>query len=706
MAKRHNPAATPVELAAGGEMGALIRAYDWSGTTLGQPSDWPQALLSALSIMLHSRSQCMFIAWGPEQIFFCNDACRSTFNLDGPRVLARPLTEVWSDIWSELSPAVAAALSGEPLWFKDRKLAIQRDGQPTDIWCSCAGCVIPDQTGAFAGVICTVFDTTDAVLGVRELTAELEYRRELFELTPFFIAVLSGPKHVHTLANRAYAQLIGRQDVIGKSLYEVIPAFNAQYRGVLEEAYRSGTPFAGRELRYLLQESAGDNSREERFLDVICHPIRDGNGVVTSLLVEGFDVTERIKAEKALRHHADELQSQVVARTYDLHQTEEALRQSQKMEALGQLTGSIAHDFNNLLLGINGALGLAERRLQEGRHDEIARFIALAMQSSNRAAGLIHRMLAFARRQSLSPKPVRVGLLIESMMDLLHRSIGEATKLELALQEGDWLAHCDANQLESAILNLVINARDAMPNGGKLTIATYGIQVKKTEPDNQQGAKPGDYVCIVVSDSGSGMEPDVLSHIFEPFFTTKPVGRGTGLGLPMIYGFAKQSHGYVEVESRVSHGTTFRLCLPRSRERPAEEAAPGETRDMPRTERGEEVLVVEDDETVRQLVVEVLHDLGYRTREAADGLAGLAILQSPAKLDLLISDIGLPGLNGRQMVDAAASHRRDLPVLYMTAYAEPKPGSQDSYAPGMEVIAKPFTMDALAARVRKVMENK
>jgi signal transduction histidine kinase/ActR/RegA family two-component response regulator len=456
-------------------------------------------------------------------------------------------------------------------------------------------------------------------------------------------------------------------------------------------------------MSYTPQRHAGESAPEERCLDIDYQPIRDATGSVIGVLAEGFDVTERSAAEKALRHHAETLQDQVEVRTQDLRQAEAALRQAQKMEALGQLTGGIAHDFNNLLLGINGALGLAERRLRQGRPDEVGRFIALAMNSANRATGLTHRLLAFARRQPLTPKPVRVGPLIASMQDMLRRTTGEAIELELILDEGGWPALCDANQLESAILNLSINARDAMPDGGKLTIATYNARISEADAARLHNVKPGDYVCIAVSDTGAGMAPEVLSRVFEPFFTTKPIGQGTGLGLPMIYGFARQSGGYVQIDSAPGRGTKVVLYLPRSYQEAEEEATPVELTEVHRAEEGEAVLVVEDDEAVRQVVVEVLHELGYRTLEAADGPTGLKILQSPAKLDLLITDIGLPGLNGRQMVEAVKALRPDLRVLYMTAYAQTPVSGKDWYQSGMEVIAKPFAMDDLALRIREVM---
>jgi PAS domain S-box-containing protein len=652
--------------------------------------------------MLNS-SQPGFIVWGPAQTFLFHDACRPLLGDRAAWALGRSLPEI-GDLWGELSRVVSGVLAGEAVCFKERKFTLQRDGQPADVWLTGTASPIRDQQGALVGAFCMVVETTEAVLAARQLEAELERRRQLFDQAPTFIAFLRGPDHVYELVNGAYLQMVGQQDITGKPAREALPELVEQgYVNLLDQVYRSGESFVGREMSYTPQRHAGESAPEERCLDIVYQPIRDATGSVIGVLAEGFDVTERSAAEKALRHHAETLQDQVEVRTQDLRPAEAALRQAQKMQALGQLTGGIAHDFNNLLLGINGALGLAERRLRQGRPDEVGRFIALAMNSANRATGLTHRLLAFARRQPLTPKPVRVGPLIASMQDMLRRTTGEAIELELILDEGGWPALCDANQLESAILNLSINARDAMPDGGKLTIATYNARISEADAARLHNVKPGDYVCIAVSDTGAGMAPEVLSRVFEPFFTTKPIGQGTGLGLPMIYGFARQSGGYVQIDSAPGRGTKVMLYLPRSYQEAEEEATPVELTEVHRAEEGEAVLVVEDDEAVRQVVVEVLHELGYRTLEAADGPMGLKILQSPTKLDLLITDIGLPGLNGRQMVEAVKALRPDLRVLYMTAYAQTPVSGKGWYRSGMEVIAKPFAMDDLALRIREVM---
>ncbi|MBB6123345.1 PAS domain S-box protein [Sphingobium subterraneum] len=385
---------------------------------------------------------------------------------------------------------------------------------------------------------------------------------------------------------------------------------------------------------------------------------------------------------------------------------EDALRQSQKMEAVGQLTGGIAHDFNNLLQGITGGLDIMQSRLLQGRTDDLDRWLKGARTSAERAAALTHRLLAFSRRQPLDPKPVRANPLVTSIEDLLRRTLGEQVQLELVLAGGLWPTRCDPNQLESAILNLAINARDAMPDGGKLTIETCNAHLDRLYVAQQRDVKPGQYICISVTDTGEGMSRDIIERAFEPFFTTKPIGQGTGLGLSMVYGFARQSEGYARIYSEVGQGTSIKIYLPRDFGEEEQPEASTTLADAPGSDAGEVVLVVEDEPVVRGLILEVLGELGYRALEADDGPKGLDILQSRRRIDLLITDIGLPGLNGRQVADAARVKRPNLKVLFMTGYAQNAAVASGFLEPGMAMITKPFPMDALASRVREIIETR
>lgn len=390
--------------------------------------------------------------------------------------------------------------------------------------------------------------------------------------------------------------------------------------------------------------------------------------------------------------------------TDELAAAQAALRQSQKMEAVGQLTGGLAHDFNNLLMGMMGNLELLQLRIARGRLDDVDRFVNAAQGAGRRAAALTQRLLAFSRRQTLDPKPTDVNRLIAGMEDLLRRTVGPTTGIELVGAAGLWTAIIDPGQLENALLNLCINARDAMPDGGKITIETANKWLDE-RTSRQRDLPPGQYLSICVSDTGTGMTPETIEHAFEPFFTTKPTGQGTGLGLSMIYGFARQSGGQVRIYSEVGQGTTMCIYLPRHLgEADSEDVAHPSSSET--AGQGETILVVDDEATIRHLIDEVLDELGYAVIGAADGAAGLKILQSGSRIDLLITDVGLPnGMNGRQLADAARALRPSLKVLFITGYAENAAVRNGHLEPDMELLTKPFTLDDLSSKVRGMLAS-
>ena len=416
-----------------------------------------------------------------------------------------------------------------------------------------------------------------------------------------------------------------------------------------------------------------------------------------------IDVTEQRRVEQALQALNDRLEQRIAAEVGERLKAEDALRQAQKMEAVGQLTGGLAHDFNNLLAGISGSLELMQTRIGQGRLDEIGRYMAAAQGAAKRAAALTHRLLAFSRRQTLDPKPTNVNDRIAGMEELIRRTVGPAIVVEVVGAAGLWTALVDPHQLENALLNLCINARDAMPEGGRIAIETANRWLDPSMA-RERDLDPGQYVTLCVTDSGTGMTPEVMTKAFEPFFTTKPIGQGTGLGLSMIYGFVKQSGGQVRIESEVGRGTTVCLYLPRHEGEADGEHLLSDPTQAPRAEQGETVLVVDDEPTVRMLVTEVLDELGYTALEAADSIAGLQVLQSDVRIDLLITDIGLPGgLNGRQMAEAARERRPGLKVLFITGYAETSVLGNGRLAPGMAVLTKPFVIETLGARIREII---
>lgn len=440
------------------------------------------------------------------------------------------------------------------------------------------------------------------------------------------------------------------------------------------------------------------------WVDVRARAIRAKNGKVSSLVGVSSDITERKQAEVQLRRLNETLEQQVEERTSQLRHNEEVLRQSQKMEAVGQLTGGIAHDFNNMLTGIIGSMELLRRRLAKGRTEDLNSLIDLGVTSANRAAALTHRLLAFSRRQSLDSKPVEMNQLINSMGELLNRSLNESIRLELHLHEQLWTAEADPNQLESALLNLVLNARDAMPDGGLLIVESYNQRLDKSFTNAYENLLPGDYVVLSVSDTGHGMPENVINRAFDPFFTTKPIGQGTGLGLSMIYGFSKQSHGHVSINSEVGKGTTVQLYLPRFKGQQTQDEQIYQGTETYARE-GETVLIVEDDAAVRALVSEVLSELGYAFLEASSGPEAVPILESGQRIDLLISDVGLPGMNGRQLAEIGRQLRPGLKVLFITGYAEHAAVRGGFLDEGMQMITKPFAFDHLTAKVREMIEE-
>jgi signal transduction histidine kinase/CheY-like chemotaxis protein len=437
--------------------------------------------------------------------------------------------------------------------------------------------------------------------------------------------------------------------------------------------------------------------------DVQVTAIPGAHGRPEKLLAVSRDVTEQKRIEGELRELNDTLERRIEERTRELRASEDQLRQSQKLDAIGQLTGGVAHDFNNLLTGISGSLEILQTRLARGQFTDVDRFISAAQGASKRAAALTHRLLAFSRRQTLDPKPTNANRLIEGMEDLVRRTVGPSIVVETALAEDLWITLCDASQLESSVLNLCINARDAMPDGGKLTIETANTSLDgRAARENDMVA--GQYVMVCVTDTGIGMAPEVIERAFDPFYTTKPMGQGTGLGLSMTYGFAKQSGGQVRIYSEVGKGTTMRIFLPQHAGEEDAESLPAQATEAPRAQAGETVLIVDDDEAVRMLVTEVLQELGYGAIEAPDGTSGLNVLQSNARIDLLITDVGLPGgMNGRQIADAARVRRPGLKVLFITGYAENAVVRNGYLEAGMQIMIKPFTMEALATRIQDVI---
>jgi signal transduction histidine kinase/ActR/RegA family two-component response regulator len=416
------------------------------------------------------------------------------------------------------------------------------------------------------------------------------------------------------------------------------------------------------------------------------------------------EIAERARAQEALRDLNANLEREIADRTEQLRVNEEALRQAQKMEAVGQLTGGVAHDFNNLLQVIVGNLEVI-RRLVPNDAGRIQRAAEQALNGARQAGSLTQRLLAFSRRQPLDPRPVDVNSLVGGMSDLLNRSLGETISVETVRAAGLWRVEVDPNALESAILNLAVNARDAMPEGGRLTMETMNAHIDETYAISHAEVVPGQYVAISISDTGVGMDAETIRRAFEPFFTTKPVGKGTGLGLSQVYGFVKQSGGHVKIYSEVNQGTTVKIYLPRL-ERLSEEYDAQHSMPVPEGTRDETILVVEDDDNVRAYSVETLRELGYRVIEAQDGPSALHLLERQTRIDLLFTDVVLPGgMTGAQVAARARELYPTLKVLFTTGYARNAIFHHGRLDKGVQLITKPFSFSDLAAKVRDVLDE-
>ena len=619
------------------------------------------------------------------------DACIIFMSEGGQRVMEVSEFETirgkpWPELWKaeghhDAIAAVAAARDG--MSFRFQGAADTLAGTPK--WWDVQVTPILDAEGRPEKLLSVSRDITtrkQIELALQALNETLEHRvvertrdrNSLWELSSDIMLRCEASGTI-TAVNPAWTEVLGWRDdeLLGQDIFDFIHPDDRHRADPDTRASGEGRPYRRFDNRYLHKDGS---------YRWISWSTRLDQGVVNAV---GRDVTLDYERAEALK----------VA--------EASLRQAQKMEAVGQLTGGLAHDFNNLLAGISGSLELTQVRLAQGRFNDVDRYMAAAQGAARRAAALTHRLLAFSRRQTLDPKPTDVNRLVFGMEELIRRTIGPSIELETVGAAGLWPALVDASQLENALLNLCINARDAMPDGGRITIETANKWLDRWTADHHT-IPDGQYLSLCVTDTGTGMTPEVIARVFEPFFTTKPIGAGTGLGLSMIYGFAHQSGGQVRIYSEVGQGTTVCIYLPRHQgEGEVVEPLPTPA-ELPRAEQGETVLVVDDEPTVRMLVADILDELGYTAIEADDGPSGLRILQSDARIDLLISDVGLPGgMNGRQMADAARVSRPELKVLFITGYAENSVVGNGHLAHGMQVLTKPFAVDVMADRIRAII---
>ncbi len=521
-------------------------------------------------------------------------------------------------------------------------------------------------------------DRVDAALAEKRILADI------LESTDAFVQVADSNFNwlaINRASSEEFTRIFGVTPKVGDNMLEVLSHIPEQQAAVRDVWSRALNGQAFTEVAEF-----GMPDREQCYYEMKFNSLYDENGNVIGAYQFVFDVTERVRDQARL------------------HEAEEQLRQAQKMEAVGHLTGGVAHDFNNMLAVVSGSLELLDRRTADDDPRAKA-LISSALDAAKRAGNLTKRLLAFSRQQPLKPQITDPNKLVAGMSDLFRHSLGADVQLETVLAGGVWRVHVDQNQLESVLLNLAVNARDAMEGGGRLTIETQNAHLDKRYVVKELGITPGQYVMIGVTDTGSGMAPEVLAKAFDPFFTTKEVGKGTGLGLSQVYGFIKQSGGHTKIYSEVGHGTTVKIYLPRHTGDTVDEDKNTHMADLPNSDGRELVLVVDDEDLVRQFSAMALTDLGYRVLEASNAQGALAILLDRPDVDLLFTDIVMPEMNGRKLVDLAREKRPDLPVIYTTGYTRNAIVHNGVLDSDVELIGKPFTLEELAMRVRDVLDR-
>ncbi|PHK93320.1 hybrid sensor histidine kinase/response regulator [Pseudoroseomonas rhizosphaerae] len=705
-----------------GAMASAIAAHAWSRTPLGPIEAWPELLKTAVALMPESRFP-QAVIWGPELVTLYNDAFRPILGAK-PAPLGRPFSEIWSEAWQDVAPIAAAAFEGRATYIENFPVFIDRHGRPELAHFTFCYSPIRDAQGRVVGMLDTVTETTATMLATRRLAfldllgRTIAGERDADAVMAATTSLLAG--HLG-LSNCAYADMDADQDgftIRGNWAAEGSPSIVGHYSladfGTLAvRRLRAGEPLVVNDNLAELAPHEAATFQNIGIAATICMPlIREGRltalmaihdkvprlwsdyelALLRDVTERSWAYVERVRADADLRRVAAALEelnatleARVAERTRQLEETEAALRQSQKMEAIGQLTGGIAHDFNNLLAAVVGSLDLILHRA--GDAERVRRHAEAGLAAAGRGTKLTAQLLAFSRKQKIELKPLFLSALLRGMTELLRRTLGPMIRLRLELREPDLRILTDATQLELAVLNLAINARDAMPEGGDLHIAS---SVARIERDGV--LRPGSYALLTVADTGEGMPPEVLARAFDPFFTTKGVGKGTGLGLSQVYGIAHQAGGTVRMESRPGAGTTVRIYLPLTALEP--EAEPAERKAEARAGKAS-ILVVDDDADVREMLVTALETLGFSATEAGSGTAGLAALEA-ARPDLVILDYAMPDLTGAEVARLARKRWPALPIVFASGYADT--ATIESVA-GTDaiVLRKPFRIGDLGA---------
>jgi PAS domain S-box-containing protein len=678
----------------GGQLAEIIAAFDWGATSLGAIDSWPQSLRTTVALILRSPIPIVTL-WGEDGIMIYNDAYSEFAGGRHPQLLGSKVREGWPEVADFNDHVMRTGLAGGTLAYRDQELTLYRSGAPEQVWMNLDYSPLLDEAGKPAGVIAIVVETTAKVIAENQVRSSEATFRTLAQSIPNQVWASSADGNVNWYNDRVYEYAgvePGQLDDTGWASIlhpeDVVPASQAWIAAVA-----SGQIY---ETEFRIRRADG----AYRWHIVRALPIVDHNGVRLRWVGTNTDIEDQKSAANILLHMNEILEREVQQRTAERDRTTLALQQAQKMEAIGKLTGGVAHDFNNLLQVISGNMQLLRREVAGNPHAE--RRLDNALAGVRRGAKLASYLLAFGRRQALDPRVVRIGRFIAGMEDMLRRSLGEEVEIETRIAPDLWHTLVDTAQVENAVLNLCINAHDAMKGAGQLV-----IEVSNTElADGCAGAceaVAGQYVMIAVSDTGCGMTAEVREQAFDPFFSTKPEGKGSGLGLSMVYGFVKQSGGHVKIESEVGEGTTVRIYLPRS-------LAPEDSAGVPVQDAvvggPETILVVEDDDGVRATVVDLLSELGYRVLKACDASAALAIVESGVPIDLLFTDVIMPGpLRSPELARRARERLPDIAVLYTSGYTEDVIMHGGRLDADVDLLGKPYTREALARKVRHVLNN-
>ncbi|CAE6864760.1 response regulator [Paraburkholderia domus] len=688
-----------------GEMARRISEFDWPATNLGAIENWPRSLTATVQMLLASPVPLVLL-WGKPGYMIYNDAYAIFAGGRHQYLLGCPVEHGWPEVAEFNRHVMTTCLAGGTLSYRDKELVLLRDGKPEDVWMDLYYSPVADDSGAPAGVLAVVVETTARVLTERwrqHAETELRETNERLQLALNTGAVLgTWVLDVRTgtvTGDERFARTFSfpleeaAKGVERHTAAQVIhPDDKSLNDRLTSEAIRTGQPFRA---EYRIRRPDGDymwvQANGQCEFDELGEPTRFPGVLI--------DIHERKIAEQSLRQLTETLEQRVADEVAARALAEEQLRQAQKMEAIGSLTGGVAHDFNNVLQVINGNLQMLAADA-DGNPATLRRLSA-ATDAVRRGAKLAAHLLAFARRQPLSPTVLNPRRLLTGMSEMLHRALGETVKIETVLSDDLWHVQADRNQLENALLNLAINARDAMQADGTLTVSATNRLLDQAFCRGKPELSPGEYVVFSVTDTGTGMKPEILEHVFEPFFTTKPDGHGTGLGLSMVFGFVRQSGGHTVIDSEVGRGTTVSLFFPRCCEPETVEAVDQTTAPAGG---GETILVVEDDADVRLTAVEMLAQLGYKVLTASSGDAALEFIDSDVPIDLLFTDVVMPGhVKSVELAQRAASRSPAVPTLFTSGYTRDEIVHHGKLDAGITLLSKPYRRDDLARKVRGVL---